>query len=195
MEKKRIRAWGVRRVFAAAQISILMSAACASLGIVHDEKERPLAEMIHGRRRIQVITPAGKAQVLKPMILADGIGGLSPGFGQAVTYPWTEIRSVQVRKGGIAKRLSVGAGAGLAMGLAAGVILHKPSEGEFDSGIVLLGGIAGTAVGALTGALAGSLFHGWKTVYWANGGSRPVPAFSLAPARGGGLALTLGVGF
>lgn len=195
MEKKRSRSMGIRLVLAAAELSILMSAACATLGIVHDEKERPLAETIQGRKRIQVITPAGKYQVLKPMILSDGIGGLAPGFGQAVTYPWTEIRSVQVRRGGIAKGLSIGGGLGFAAGLAGGAVLSGASDGEFENGVILLGCLAGTAAGALTGALAGSLFHGWKTVYRANGGSRPVPAFSLAPARGGGLALTLAVGF
>jgi len=46
----------------------------------------------------------------------------------------------------------------------------------------------------LTGALIGSLFNGWKTVYTADAGSRPVPMISPAPARGG-MAFTFAVGF
>lgn len=195
MSESRSRILGIGLILAAAQIAILMSAACASLGIVQGEKDRPLAEAIRGRKQVRVFTPEGPTRVLRPAVTSDGLEGLAPKTREPIRLALADIRSVQVRKGGIAKGLSVGAGAGLAVGLAAGAVLLRASEGEFEGGTVLLGGIAGTAAGALTGALAGSLFHGWKTVYRANGGFRPVPAFSLAPARGGGLAMTLAVGF
>lgn len=202
MSEPRSRIFGIALVLAAAQLSILMSAACASLGIVQGEEDRPLAETIQGRKRVRVFTAEGTTQVLRPAILADGLEGLAPGTREPVRYALADIRSVQVRKGGASGGLRIGSVLGLAAGLAAGAIIAHASEdgGPWDpdlsgGGVIVAGGLGGAAAGALAGALIGSLFSGWRTVYWADSGALPVPMISLAPTRGGGLAATFAVGF
>jgi len=187
---------------ALALTSILMSAACTTLGIVQREKDRPLAEAIQGRKRVRVFTPEGPTQVLRPAVISDGLEGLAPKTREPIRFALADIRSVQIRTGGPSRGAQIGAGLGFAAGLAAGAILTQASgdggAGDPDlsgAGVIVVGGLVGAAAGALAGALIGSPFHGWKTVYRANSGAPPVPMISLAPTRGGGLAATFAVAF
>jgi hypothetical protein len=189
----------VRRVLLAGiSVFILVSTACTSLGIMRTETDADLAATIEAQKRIRVLTSTEETQILRPTARADGVEGRAPGSGRSIRFSWAAIQEIQVRKRGSRRGLWVGSGLGFAAGLAAGAILVHESKGgslELTDVTILIGSVGGCAVGALTGALVGSLFNGWKTVYAANGRSRPVPAFSLAPARGGGLAATFAVGF
>ena len=178
----------------AVPVMLLMS--CLSLGAGQIEKDTKLAAKIEGRKRIMVLTSEQeKREIHRPTILADGIEGWDPRSGQSVRFSWAGIRAIQVRKHGVSRGLAIGSGLGLAGGLGAGAILVSLAEGDLTDTTVIIGGVGGLAAGALMGALIGSLFNGWKTVYTANAESRLVPMIFLAPARGGGMALTPAVGF
>jgi hypothetical protein len=205
MEKGQSRSRRLRMSLAAISLLVLLSTACATVGPLKmkDGEDKPLEkhleETLHGRKRIQIVTSEGKAQVLlRPAVLADGLEGRAPGTREPIRYSWPAIRSIQVRKSGTSRGLAIGASVGLLAGLAAAASLGQEEEEPFAfaAGAILLAIPAGgVAAGALLGTMIGAVSSGWRTVYLANDESRPVPRFSLAPARGGGLAVTFALGF
>jgi|GEM_PF-6007367 len=196
MNETRGRRRGARRVLMGLTAPVLLLMTCLSLGAGQIEKDTKLAATIEGRKKILVLTPESEErEIRQPRVLADGVEGWDPGSGQSVRFSWSEIRAIQVRKRGARLGLGIGSALGFAGGLGAGAILVALAEGDLTDATILIGGVGGMAAGALVGGLVGSLFNGWRTVYTAETRSCPVPTISLAPIRGGGMALTLAVGF
>jgi hypothetical protein len=196
MSETRGRRGGIGGVPVGFAAPVLLLMTCLSLGAGQIEKDTKLAATIEGRKKILVRTPESEErEIHRPRILADGLEGWDPSSGQSVRFSWAEIRAIQVRKRGARTGGWIGSALGFAGGIGAGAILVSLAEGDLTNATILIGGVGGMAAGALTGSLIGSLFNGWRTVYGAETGSCPVPMISLAPSRGGGMALTLAVGF
>jgi len=196
MRETRGRRGGVGRVSMGLTAPALLLMTCLCLGAGQIEKDTKLAATIEGRKKILVLTPEWEErEIHRPRILADGVEGWDPSSGRSVRFSWAEIRAIQVRKRGARQGLWIGSALGFAGGIGAGAVLVSLAEGDLTDATVLIGGVGGMAAGALMGSLIGSLFNGWRTVYGAETGSCPVPMISLAPIRGGGMALTLAVGF
>jgi hypothetical protein len=196
MSETRRQKGGARRVLMGLTAPALLLMTCLSLGAGQIEKDTKLAVTIEGRKKILVRTPESEErEIYRPRILAAGVEGWDPSSGQSVRFSWAEIRAIQVRKRGARTGGWIGSALGFAAGIGAGAVLVALAEGDLTDATILIGGVGGLAAGALVGSLVGSLFNGWRTVYEAETRSRPVPAISLAPVRGGGMALTLAVGF
>ena len=196
MSETRGRRGGIGGVPVGLAAPVLLLMTCLSLGAGQIERDTKLAATIEGRKKILVLTPEWEErEIHRPTILADGVEGWDPSSGQSVRFSWAEIRAIQVRKRGVRQGLWIGSALGFAGGIGAGAILVSQAEGDLTDATILIGGVGGMAAGALMGSLIGSLFTGWRTVYAAETGYCPVPMISLAPIRGGGIALTLAVGF
>jgi hypothetical protein len=183
----RDRSWG--RSLAAAPVSIILLAGVA-LGAGQIEPGSPLAARIAARKQVRVVTTSGATKVLYPQVLADGIRS---SLQSSPAIPWNRIRTISYRRPATLTGVCVGAGVGLAFGAALLIAvthdLGKP-ESWLAYPLVL---VPSMGVGMLCGALVGSFFTQWKTLY-----ERPaVPAVArvaVVPVPRGG-ALTMRVAF
>jgi len=163
--------------------SIESSGPDSSSGI---EPGSALALKIEKKRRIRIITPSGGSEVLRPVIVA---GGVKSGHGEPAVIPWAEIRKIRFPRRATFTGTWVGFGLGAALGIAWASEGGAESGGDYLFAVSLMG-----AMGAASGALIGTLFTDWKTVYKAPAGPSLIARVSLAPTRRGG-AMTLTLAF
>jgi hypothetical protein len=150
-----------------------------------------LAAKIEQKATIVVITPAGTTELQKPLIVP---GGVTSRIGQPAPIPWNEVQKIRFQGRGTMTGMWVGFGIGAAFGTA--VCIGAAAADEMDlywwSYPVIIG--ATTVLGAGTGALIGTLFPKWKTLYEAPAKPPMVAHISLAPTRRGSM-MTLTLAF
>lgn len=149
-----------------------------------------LAAKIEKKAMITVITPAGTRELQKPLIVP---GGITSQIGQPAPIPWNEVQKIRYQGRATMTGMWVGLGIGAAIGTAAGIAVVTDDDSVYWWSVPLFAAASG-AIGAGTGALIGSLFPKWKTLYEAPAKPPMVARLSLAPARRGG-AMTLTVAF
>jgi hypothetical protein len=200
MRECQIRRMGIRR-FSVCSIALSLLLAGLPLGAGQIEKDSKLAAKIEGKKRILILTPEGEKSMLWPVVLGEGIASRETergeelakgGANRSILIPWSDVRTIKVRRNAGALGALVGA---VVVGASVAAIGAGLSEGDAGLGEVLLAGLIFSPLGALPGFFLGSLVPHWKTVYSAPAGPRPVPRISLAPTVRGGMALTVSLSF
>jgi hypothetical protein len=163
--------------------SVKSSGSDDSVGI---EPGSALALKIEKRHRVRIVTSSGRSDIRRPVIVA---GGVKSGQGEPAMIPWAGIQKIRVPKRATLTGTLVGFGLGAALGIAWGVEEGAESGGDYLMAASIMG-----AMGAASGALIGTLFIDWKTVYEAQASPPVVARVALAPVRRGG-AMTLSVAF
>jgi hypothetical protein len=182
----RNRRW--RKTLAMA-LALALSAAGISFGAGQIEPGSALAGRIAAELKVQVVTASGTKVVPFPQVVPDGIRSRTQ---KSPPIPWREIKTVRYRGPATWTGIWVGAGAGLAFGIAScgGLSTDLGALTWYGRALLLTSSVA---AGALTGALIGSLLPKWKTLY-AAGAPAPALRLSIAPAPGGG-AMTMALAF
>jgi hypothetical protein len=147
-----------------------------------------IAAAIGRAKQVRIVTPSGRTVIPRPIIGSDGVKPQSAGS----VIPWTQVRSIQVRKRGTLTGLWVGAGlfGGLG-GAGAAAMEGAKDEPHLTVGKVTVGALIGGALGAVLGIAVGSMITRWKTVYEMPETTSPVVRLSLAPCRQGGASMSL----
>jgi hypothetical protein len=147
-----------------------------------------LAAKIEKKALVQVITPAGAKEIQHPLIVPEG---LKSQVGGATLIPWGEIQKIRFQGRATLTGMWVGAGFGAALGIAASVAAAADDlDFYWYAYPLIIGGWA--IIGAGSGALIGTMFPKWKTLYDAPSGPPMVARVSLMPARrGAAMRLTL----
>lgn len=175
-------------------LSLLVAGMSFPAGSGQTQNRSEIAEIISGKKKIRLVTPLGELICRDPILLTAGIGcrkdGSDGATGEA-TVPWDDILAVKVRRSGVGLGVLSGflAGAGLGFWGTRGIV-DEADGGDYFRPMAILGGM-----GALAGGLIGALASSWKTVYTAQTGPAPLPTVSLAPARRGGMAISLSLSF
>lgn len=149
-----------------------------------------LAAKIEKKSLIVVITPSGTTELQKPLIVP---GGVKSQIGPSTSIPWSEIQKIRYKGRATLSGMWIGAGIGAAIGTAAITAIVAHDHNVYWWSIPLIGTVSG-AVGAGSGALIGSIFPKWKTLYDGPAKPRMVARVSMAPARRGGM-MTLTLAF
>jgi hypothetical protein len=120
---------------------------------------------------VRVATGGRKLVTRGPVVSSDGLMLIRDGSDWRITteqsearmIPWSEVESIEVRRGGSGAPALVGALAGVAIGTAIVMAQAFPlalSGRESDGSPVVIGLVGGAALGALLGAPGR-----WKHVY------------------------------
>ena len=133
-----------------------------------------LALKIEKKNRIRIITPSGSHDIRRPVIT---VGGVKPGQGEPAIIPWTEIQKIRLPKKATFTGTWIGFGLGAALGIAWASEGGAESGGDYLLAASILGGM-----GAVSGALIGTLITDWKTVYTAP--ANPPPDRAGIPRAG-----------
>jgi len=149
-----------------------------------------LAAKIEKRSLVVVLTPSGTMELQKPLVVA---GGVKSQMGPSISIPWSEIQNIRYQGRATLSGMWIGGGSGAAIGTAIGIALVADEESVYWWSIPLFGAAAG-AIGAGAGALIGSMFPKWKTLYESPAKPRMVARVSMAPVRRGGM-MTLTLAF
>jgi hypothetical protein len=144
-----------------------------------------LAVKIQKAKRIRVVTPLGNTDFRRALILAEGVKSEND---PSTLISWADIQKIRIMKRSTVLGMWIGLGVGLASGLG------LAAEYEASKGRSIAAGLILGAAGALEGALVGSAFRDWKTVYKAPARPPVAARLSLAPTRSGAM-MTLTVVF
>ena len=163
-------------------------------GAAQIEKGSVLAAKIEHRKKARVLAASGKKIVVGPVILAEGVvsSNESGGYDRSTLIPWTDIRTIQIRKNGAGRGALIGGGVGAGLGLMAIAVAGGTISAHGDLAKVMLYPVL---TGLVSGALLGARFPPWKTVYAAPTSSRPLPRVFLMPTRRGGMMLNVSLSF
>jgi hypothetical protein len=161
-----------------------------SAGAAQIEKGSALAVEIEHREKIRVLTASGEKIVVRPVILAEGVVSSNPvsGYDRSTVIPWSDVRTIRVRKNAAGLGALIGAGAGALLLLA---ISQAPEMDGNAATALLYGGL----LGLVPGTVLGSMITSWKTVYTAPATRRPLPRVSLTPTRRGGMMINVSLSF
>ena len=200
MRELQSRGMGVRR-FSVCSMALALMLAGLPLRAGQIEKDSKLAARIEGKKRILILTPEGEKSVRWPVVRDEGIASRETERGEELVkgsvnplifIPWSDVRTIKVRKNAGALGALVGA---VVAGASVAAVAAGLSEGDASLGELLLAGLIFSPLGGLPGFFLGSLVPHWKTVYSAPAGPRPVPRIALAPTPRGGMALTVSLSF
>jgi hypothetical protein len=169
------------------------AASLDSLTLAHIRKS------IRGNRRIQIATNEKPLEVEQWHLNADGIVVRAGADTEAIL--WRAVSVIQVHRSAAVPVMEGGAVLGAALGLLVGVSEARspcgerffPGCNESGAGAAVPVVLAGTFVGGILGLVVGAPFTYWAPVY--DGRGRWLPLVGLAPARGGGVAVSAGVRF
>ena len=149
-----------------------------------------LASKIEKRSLVVVLTPSGTTELRKPLVVP---GGLKSQIDQSISIPWSEIQNIRYKGRATLSGGWIGGASGAAIGTAIGIAVVADDDDVYWWSIPLFGAAAG-AVGAGVGALIGSMFPKWKTLYESPAKPVMIARVSLAPVRRGGM-MTLTLAF
>jgi hypothetical protein len=159
-------------------------------GTARIEKGSALAARIEKARKVRVLTATGEQTLTRPVILPEGIVLSNPvsGYDRSAAIPWSDVRTIRLRKNAAGTGALIGAGAGALTLLA--ISLFPEMDGNAATGM-LYGGL----LGMVSGTVVGAMIPSWKTVYTAPAATRPLPRISLMPARRGGMMINVSLSF
>ncbi len=138
---------------------------------------RAIEAELRDEARARILGPFVDVEVAAPRAHEEGVAfsDVLRRYGGSVPrgdhVPWADIEKVQVRRSSLGRGALIGTIAGAALGLVVGFSMTRECEGYFDlfcgasSSEAAEFAVGFTAVGLVTGTLAGAPFHHWKTVY------------------------------
>lgn len=140
----------------------------------YEAELKELARRIQERDRIRIESRWGRYELRTPILTGAGLeyaradlvtDPLTPVDGLGNPIPLAEVDRIQIRKSNTKKGAIIGGLVGAGLGLAMGVALASDDFFDVGGGEVALVTILQGAGGALSGAFFGGLTKSWKTVY------------------------------